>query len=171
MLPVLEQDGEKTSGVMLRYAAYLSAVPFVSTLAGVTSSMFALEGIALNSYALYVANKFRQERTNANARKVFLTSLWYLPCWLTLFLLHSKVWDEEHDRDVLRDAISNAVHAVREEGRKMCIHEHVISKNPSSSNEACPVVVTQKNSAELQTKAASAIDEASKEVAAASEKI
>jgi protoheme IX farnesyltransferase len=169
MLPVLESDGEKTSGVMLRYAAYLSAVPLVSTYAGVTSSMFALEGIALNSYALYVANKFRQERTNANARKVFLTSLWYLPCWLVLFLLHSKVWDEEHDRDVLRDVISDVVHSVREEGRKMCIHEHVVAKNPSG-NEACPVVVTQKHSAELQTKAVSAI-EASKEITTASKEI
>jgi protoheme IX farnesyltransferase len=116
MLPVLESDGEKTSQVMLRYAAYLSAVPIVATLAGVTSSMFALEGIALNSYAVYVANKFRQERTNANARKVFLTSLWYLPCWLVLFLLHSKVWDEDHDRDVLRDAVSDMVHSIRGQG-------------------------------------------------------
>ncbi|KAL3937395.1 MAG: hypothetical protein SGARI_002137 [Bacillariaceae sp.] len=167
MLPVLESDGERTSEVMLRYAAYLSAIPIVASCAGVTSSMFALEGIALNSYALYVANKFRQERTNANARKVFLTSLWYLPCWLTLFLLHSKVWDEEHDRDYLRDTLSDVVHSVREEGRKICIHEHVIVKNPSSSEAACPVVVKQKGSAELQSKA----EQVANEVATASKEI
>ena len=50
MLPVLESDGEKTSQVILRYAAYLSTVPVVATLTGVTSSMFALEGLALNLF-------------------------------------------------------------------------------------------------------------------------
>jgi len=75
MLSSHELDGERTSSVIVRNATYLSLIPLVSTFTGVTSSMFALEGIALNTYALWVANKFRQERTNANARKVFLTSL------------------------------------------------------------------------------------------------
>ncbi|KAL3933007.1 MAG: hypothetical protein SGBAC_010583 [Bacillariaceae sp.] len=145
MLPVLESDGERTSKVVLRYAAYLSTVPFIATACDVTSSMFALEGIALNSYALYVASNFRQERTNANARKVFLTSLWYLPTWLVLFLIHSKVWDEEKDRDVIRDKLSDVIHAVREQGKQACIHEHIIAKNPSASGEqACPVTLSKK---------------------------
>eukprot|EP00526_Cylindrotheca_closterium_P009273 CAMPEP_0113607094 /NCGR_PEP_ID=MMETSP0017_2-20120614/3201_1 /TAXON_ID=2856 /ORGANISM="Cylindrotheca closterium" /LENGTH=432 /DNA_ID=CAMNT_0000515675 /DNA_START=168 /DNA_END=1466 /DNA_ORIENTATION=- /assembly_acc=CAM_ASM_000147 len=145
MLPVLESDGERTSHVILRYAAYLSAVPFVATACDVTSNMFALEGIALNSYALYVANNFRQERTNANARKVFLTSLWYLPTWLVLFLIHSKVWDEEKDRDVIRDQLSAFIHAVREQGKQACIHEHVVAKNSSASGEeGCPVALSKK---------------------------
>lgn len=150
MLPVLESDGDKTSQVVMRYAVYLSTVPFVATYAGVTSSMFALEGVALNAYALYVASRFRQERTNANARKVFLTSLWYLPSWLILFLLHSKVWDEEHDRDVLRDAISDTVHAIREQGRQVCLHEHVVAQNPVVGEDKCPVTLTRKTSAVVQ---------------------
>ena len=122
--------------------------------------MFALEGIALNSYALWVAYKFRQERTNANARKVFLTSLWYLPSWLVLFLLHSKVWDEDHDRDVLRDAISDFVHSIRDEGRKMCIHERVLEKraDTAESENACPVVVSKKTSSIIQSAASSALE-------------
>lgn len=150
MLPALEKDGDRTSQIMLRYAAYLATVPFVATMTGVTSSMFALEGIVLNSYALYVANKFRQERTNANARKVFLTSLWYLPCWLVLFLLHSKVWDEERDRDVLRDAIADTVHAIRDQGRQMCPHEQAVAQNPVDGEENCPITLTTKKSAILQ---------------------
>jgi protoheme IX farnesyltransferase len=155
MLPVLESDGEKTSEVILRYAAYLSTVPIVSTLAGVTSSMFALEGIALNSYALYVAYKFRQERTNANARTVFLTSLWYLPSWLVLFLLHSKVWDdEEKDRDVLRDALSGMIHSIRDQGRQICIHEQAVAKNPVPlGEEACPVALTRKTTGVVKSAA------------------
>lgn len=157
MLPVLESDGDKTSQVVMRYAAYLSTVPFVATYAGVTSSMFALEGIALNAYALYVANRFRQERTNANARKVFLTSLWYLPSWLILFLLHSKVWDEEHDRDVLRDAISDTVHSIREQGRQICLHEHVVAQNPIVGEDKCPATLTRKTSAAVQKAATAAL--------------
>jgi len=170
MLSSHEVDGERTSAVMLRNAAYLSAIPFVSTLAGVTSSMFALEGIALNSYALWVAYRFRRERTNANARKVFLTSLWYLPSWLVLFLLHSKVWDEDHDhdrdRDVLRDKISDFVHSVRDEGRKLCLHERVLdhsasdtSGSSSGSENACPVALTKKAPKVIQSTASSAMEE------------
>lgn len=158
MLPVLEADGEKTSWVILRYAGYLSMVPIVATFAGVTSSMFAFEGIALNSYALYVAHKFRQERTNANARKVFLTSLWYLPTWLMLFLLHSKVWDEEHDKDSWRDAMSNMIHSVREHGRQICIHEHAIAKNPvPAGEEACPVTATRNTTTMVKSAAQSTV--------------
>lgn len=158
MLPVLESDGEKTSQVILRYAAYLSTVPVVATLTGVTSSMFALEGLALNSYALYVANKFRQERTNANARKIFLTSLWYLPSWLVLFLLHSKVWDEERDRDILRDAIADMVHSIRNQGRQICLHEYAIAKNPASTGEeVCPVSTSRTTTTAVKAAAESTV--------------
>jgi len=160
MLSSQEVDGERTSSVIMRNAAYLSVIPFLSTFAGVTSSMFALEGIVLNSYALWVAHRFRQERTNANARKVFLTSLWYLPTWLVLFLLHSKVWDEDHDQDVLRDAISDFVHSVRDEGRKMCIHERVIDKtaHTTDSGNTCPVVLSKKAPSMIRSVASSALE-------------
>eukprot|EP00536_Pseudo-nitzschia_multiseries_P003071 jgi/Psemu1/295096/fgenesh1_pm.43_\ len=167
MLSSHEVDGERTSAAILRNAAYLSAIPFVSTLAGVTSSMFALEGIALNSYALWVAYRFRRERTNANARKVFLTSLWYLPSWLVLFLLHSKVWDEDHDRDFLRDKISDFVHSVRDEGRKLCLHERVLdhsAADTAGSENACPVALTKKAPAVIQSTASSAMEESTKKV-------
>ena len=160
MLSSHEVDGERTSSVIMRNAAYLSAIPFLSTYAGVTSSMFALEGIALNSYALWVAYRFRQERTNANARKVFLTSLWYLPSWLVLFLLHSKVWDEDHDRDVLRDAISKFVHSVREEGRKLCIHERVLEKRADATDNesSCPVTLSKQAPSMIHSAASSAVE-------------
>mmetsp|Transcript_17654 Transcript_17654/g.40714 ORF Transcript_17654/g.40714 Transcript_17654/m.40714 type:complete len:453 (+) Transcript_17654:117-1475(+) len=160
MLSSHEVDGERTSSAIMRNATYLSAIPFLSTFAGVTSNMFALEGIALNSYALWVAHRFRQERTNANARKVFLTSLWYLPSWLVLFLIHSKVWDEDHDRDILRDMISDLVHSVREEGRKMCIHEQIISRTDDANGceNSCPVSISKEASSMIQSTASSALE-------------
>ena len=156
MVPVLEENGDRTAQLITRYAAYLSTIPFVATLSGVTSSMFALEGIALNAYALHAAHKFSRDRTNANARKIFLTSLWYLPCFMMLFLLHSKVWDEEEDelteKDAVREWISSRVHSIREAGRQVCIHEKAIIHNSNdkhmdeeANKQACPVTVgTQK---------------------------
>ena len=170
MVPVLEEDGEKTAQLILRYAGYLSTLPFIATLTGATSSMFALEGMVLNAYALHVANRFHKDRTNANARKIFLTSLWYLPSYLVLFLLHSKVWDEDHDRDVLRDALSDVIHQVREQGKQMCIHEQAVAKNHQSSDDdsehstndsGCPVTLAKRTGA---AGVASAADAANKTV-------
>jgi len=154
MVPISDNANfDHTAALITRYAAYLAAVPFVATFTGVTSSMFALEGIALNAYAVHVAHQFSRDRTNANARKVFLTSLWYLPTFMMLFLLHSRVWDEEEnkEKDAVREWIADRVHVIREAGRQVCIHEKAIhhsdDKNDSSTNaalleaskQACPV--------------------------------
>eukprot|EP00557_Chaetoceros_sp_GSL56_P006330 CAMPEP_0176501010 /NCGR_PEP_ID=MMETSP0200_2-20121128/13909_1 /TAXON_ID=947934 /ORGANISM="Chaetoceros sp., Strain GSL56" /LENGTH=162 /DNA_ID=CAMNT_0017899821 /DNA_START=510 /DNA_END=994 /DNA_ORIENTATION=- len=103
-------------------------MPILSTLAGVTSSMFAIEGLFLNGYALYVAKNFDRERSNGSARKVFLTSLWYLPCWMILFLIHSKKWregidGEENIDDELLKMLKRKVDDVRQTGRELCLHE------------------------------------------------
>lgn len=137
MVPVLEENGDHTARLITRYAAYLSTIPFLATLAGVTSSMFALEGIVLNAYALHVAHKFSRDRTNANARKVFLTSLWYLPAFMMLFLLHSRVWDEEEnkEKDAVREWIAARVHEVRGAGRQVCLHEKVIHRNTTTTGD------------------------------------
>jgi protoheme IX farnesyltransferase len=85
---IATNDTEKgciTSSLITKYTYYLSAMPILSTLTGVTSSMFAIESLFLNGYALYVAKNYDRERSNGSARKVFLTSLWYLPCWMILF--------------------------------------------------------------------------------------
>ena len=168
MVPVLEGDtGDQTAKLITRYAAYLSTIPFISTLSGVTSSMFALEGMALNAYALHVAHKFYRERTNANARKVFLTSLWYLPSFMMLFLLHSKVWDEEKtsvkQEDAAREWIAARVHTIREAGRQVCIHEKAIIHNATNKNmddhankQACPVVVGSETAHVLKRRATEA---------------
>jgi heme o synthase len=178
MLPLV--DEEQTSLVILKYTVYLSAIPLIATATDVTSSMFALEGMALNSYAMFLAYRFHQHRTNANARKIFLTSLWYLPSWLVLFLLHSKVWDnknheteddsKELQHNWLHDTILHTVHRVRDVGRKACLHEQaiVVKRNTNetfkdkndhidtSDNDTaaeCPIVIAKQSGVKLQAKA------------------
>lgn len=57
--------------MMCRYSAYMAPLPIVASALGVTGSMFALEGSALNAYLLYLASKFQKDRTTDNARAVF----------------------------------------------------------------------------------------------------
>ncbi len=159
-------QGCTTADLITKYTYYLSAIPIVSTLAGVTSTMFAIEGLFLNGYAIYVARKFNEERSNGSARKVFLTSLWYLPCWMVLFLLHSKKWregvDEDHeslDADLM-DVLKKKVDEVRQKGRELCIHEifvfgtdkdgHLNESMDNKSREQghiskCPVMLGKKS--------------------------
>jgi heme o synthase len=61
--------------------------------------MFAVEGSAANLYLLYLAYAFKQDQSNAKARKVFLCSLWYLPLLLGAYIFHSKVWNESLNTD------------------------------------------------------------------------
>jgi protoheme IX farnesyltransferase len=162
MVPVndVETNGDRTAALINRYTWYMSTIPVVSSVLGATSSMFAVEGVALNAYALYVAKKFDKDRTNANARKVFLTSLWYLPCLMTLFILHSRRWKEPidgEDRDaatadttmendlvaILRRRVSH----VRNAGRELCLHEVLAvadeekGNNASNADSKCPVAL------------------------------
>lgn len=139
MLPCIDPD--KAAKLIVRYTWYLTSLPFISTAMGMTSSMFALEGIVLNGYAMKIAQQFRNEQTNSNARKVFLTSLWYLPCWLMLYLLHSKVWDEDEVDDPIVRYLRGTVHAVRNKGRDLCPHEQAAAEK---GDDACPVTVTKR---------------------------
>jgi protoheme IX farnesyltransferase len=128
--------GVRTSNIIVRYAWYLSLVPIFTTVMDVTSSMYFLESLLLNTYALRVAYKFRDQQTNQNARSVFITSLWYLPCSLMLFLLHSKAWDDTKtaaasntSTNMLTQVLSEQIHSIRNRGRELCIHEQAIVKN------------------------------------------
>ena len=159
MVPVndIDTNGDRTAALINRYTWYMSTIPIASSVLGATSSMFAVEGIVLNAYALYVAKRFDKERSNSNARKVFLTSLWYLPCLVTLFILHSRRWrnpveddDELEDNDVVA-ILRRRLSQVRNTGRELCPHEIIVladgdenKKSPDAAKkneEKCPIVV------------------------------
>jgi hypothetical protein len=158
---IATNDTEKgciTANLITKYTYYLSVMPIISTLSGVTSSMFAIEGLFLNGYAIHVARKFERERSNSSARKILLTSLWYLPCWMILFLIHSKKWregidGEESIDDELIKILKRKVDDIRQTGRDLCLHEiYAFGKDqeghlhPSNSSDdvldkKCPVVL------------------------------
>ena len=159
MVPVndIDTNGDRTAALINRYTWYMSTIPIASSVLGATSSMFAVEGIVLNAYALYVAKRFDKERSNSNARKVFLTSLWYLPCLMTLFILHSRRWRNTIEEDEQTELEDNDVVAIlrrrlsqiRNAGRELCLHEILAiaeadendQSDAKSKEEKCPVVL------------------------------
>lgn len=93
MVSVNDAAASRSGSLVLRYSAYLSTLPIAAYGLGLTSSMFALEGTAANMYLLYLSYKFNEKQSNANARKVFMCSLWYLPLLLASFVFYSKRWE------------------------------------------------------------------------------
>jgi protoheme IX farnesyltransferase len=108
MVAVNDTAGTRSGALVLRYSAYLSAIPVAAYGLDLTSSMFAFEGTAVNAYLMYLAYKFNQNQSNANARRVFLCSLWYLPLMLASFVLFSKRWtaqDENKEKSQVYSAL------------------------------------------------------------------
>lgn len=133
MIATTDPSGSRSASLIRRYTLYLAAVPIVSSVLEITSPMFAVEGLVLNAYAFHVACRFDRDRSNANARKVFMTSLWYLPCIMMLFLLHSRQWHKDHTIDdpekEARSPLENLIHYLQSKGKELCIHETIAYKD------------------------------------------
>jgi protoheme IX farnesyltransferase len=122
MVPVNDPTGIRTANLIQEYSLYLTVLPILTTGFGYTSSMYILEGTAVNMYLLYLSSKFSKDRTNANARRIFLTSLWYLPALLAGLVLYSKNWD--------KDAIENKQHQLQEQKDLEMIENGLLTTAP-----------------------------------------
>ena len=123
MVPVNDADGTRTAALIQEYSLYLTALPIIASAAGLTSYMFALEGTTANMYLLYQSYRFKQEKSNANAKNIFLCSLWYLPVLLAGYVFHSRQWNK--DENTIRngsDQIAEAVISAKEFGKSVCLH-------------------------------------------------
>lgn len=127
MVPVNDPTGERTARLILGYSVALFPIPILATTLDVTSSMFLVEGVAATGYLTVLAEKFRRERTNENARDIFRCSLWYLPLLLGLFVFHRKREGEEESSGRLHDAKAML--------KRLCVHEAVVSDQGKS---LCP---------------------------------
>lgn len=100
MVPVNDPSGLRTAALIQEYSLYLTALPIIISLCNFTSYMFAVEGTAANIYLLSLVYKFKKDRSNANARKIFLCSLWYLPLLLVGYVFHAKTIDNNQTDDM-----------------------------------------------------------------------
>jgi len=100
MVPVLDSTGGKhTAWLSLRSTIAMSTLPVVASVLGVTSPMFAVEGVLLNGYFLRLAWRFYSDPSDASARALFRASLWYLPLLLVLMVFHSRRWHREEEAE------------------------------------------------------------------------
>ena len=99
---------------------------------------------------------FDKDRSNGNARKVFLTSLWYLPCWMVLFLLHSKNWKINNDsietKEVDDDIVfylTKRASEISNRGKELCVHE--VAYDNAEKSGTCPVVIGKSKAQHVET--------------------
>lgn len=124
-------DTVATAASIERNAVGLTVVPpMIAYATGATSAMFVVESVVLNSYVLYLCRQFRQESSNQNARRLFMSSLWYLPCSLILFCWHSQGMLRETDEEKEQQTL---MHSLRDWGRRHCLHEQ------NAVHETCPI--------------------------------
>ncbi len=86
MLPVVDPDGDLTCRALLLFGLILVPLGLTVTLAGVAGPLFALGSMVLGLGWLGTGIRMFRERSNANARRVFLGSLVYLPLVLGLLV-------------------------------------------------------------------------------------
>ncbi len=134
MVAVADPTGMRSANLVWDYSLMLSMVPIAAWAGGLTSSMFAIEGTAVNAYLLYLAHQFRKEggQSNANARRVFLCSLWYLPLLMTAMVFHCKNWkkDEIDDEFIQREGlgITSIIQDLKSSLKELCVHEVAVEK-------------------------------------------
>jgi protoheme IX farnesyltransferase len=141
MVAVNDPHGVRSSSLIWEHSLYLTAFPILVSTAGLTSWMFAVEGTAANLYLLSLAHAFRQDSSNAKARKVFLCSLWYLPLLLAGFVFHSRVWDEQKDTlgqtdSVDQEGVLGMLAGARQRLRGICVHEMIAAHNSNQSSSS-----------------------------------
>ncbi len=137
MVPVNDITGRRTAHFIQEYSYYLTAFPILTSAMGWTSYMFAVEGTLANIYLLNLTRKFSQDRTNANARRIFLTSLWYLPLLLAGFVFHNRVWQEKKLEEGQEDQFAEALLETREKLKGMCMHEMIVGSETKSAPQLC----------------------------------
>jgi len=140
MVPVNDPDGSRTAKLIRNYSLYLSALPIITSISGLTSYMFCVEGCLLNGYLLYQSYKFEEDRSNGNARKIFMTSLVYLPVLLFFYIYHSRMWNKNTLEDVTPELLS--FKEVKEYMKSLCLHEVIINSEDANVSVMCPKVVT-----------------------------
>lgn len=168
MVPLHDPTGARTSQLCLEYSLYLAALPPLCWATGLTSCMFAIDSIGFNGMLLFAAWRFysNSSRGQAHARRLFLASLAYLPIFFGCLLLHQKRLPAEMaiDEDARLPApaesldrllVEESLTRLRERGRDLCIHEHVVTGGGNSTDPArCPMPLSAERSTGAQAETA-----------------
>ncbi len=86
MLPVVDRGGSVTFAMVLLYSLGLLPVALSLTLAGTTGALYSVGSIVLGSAFLWLGVRLYRRRGAADARRLFLASIIYLPLLLGLMV-------------------------------------------------------------------------------------
>jgi len=86
MLPVVDRTGDLTCRVLVMFSLVMLPLGLMVTLTGMAGPIFALGSLLLGIGWLLLGVRLYRDRSAANARKVFLGSLVYLPLLLGLMV-------------------------------------------------------------------------------------
>jgi protoheme IX farnesyltransferase len=87
MLPVLDRDGRITTQVVVLTSLLLIPLGLLATLLHVTGMFAAAASLLLGLTMLLLSVRLHIERTNANARLLFIASIAYLPLLLAMMVI------------------------------------------------------------------------------------
>lgn len=87
MLPVIDPSGRLTGRVVVLMTLVLLPLGVAAALSGLAGWLYAFGSIALGLWLLKVGLRLNARRSDANARRLFLASLVYLPALLCLMVL------------------------------------------------------------------------------------
>ena len=149
MVPVVDPTGVRTGRILTGYAAANALVPLGAYASGATSIMFPLESLAYNGYMLWACRRFQQKASDENARRVFKTSLWYLPLFMGTMVFHGQ--SDRRSADNADEVIAwpATFESTRRTLRDWCLHEHVVSHvsddAPKDAHPGlCPVTAVER---------------------------
>jgi len=90
---------DKLPYVSLKYSLYLLPLGALCAWTGITDWMFAVDSLVVDSYLIYYALKFHRDNSSYNARKLFFSTLFFLPAFMALMILHKKRTKTDKDKD------------------------------------------------------------------------
>jgi len=87
MLPVVDEDGKRTSRQIIIYTVTLVAVSLLTTVMGLTGAIYFVGASTLGLAFLVLGFALAARRTGPSARRLFLGSVLYLPVLLVLMVV------------------------------------------------------------------------------------
>ncbi|KAI5072660.1 hypothetical protein GOP47_0012766 [Adiantum capillus-veneris] len=108
MLSMQDDSGQRTALASLRNCIYLAPLGYLAYKHGLTTQWFGVETALLSAGMGVMAASFYRKPSTEGAKKLFRTSLLYLPFLLTAMIAHrlpnedtKEVFNENRTRDVL----------------------------------------------------------------------
>lgn len=87
MLPVIDRDGRITCQVIVISTLLLMATALMATLANIAGPAYAMGSLVMGAWMLMLCARLHRQRTNVNARRVFVASIVYLPVLLCMLVI------------------------------------------------------------------------------------